>query len=119
MTFLFVYIKLRDDQIIFNGIIYYLLNSTLPGASHFPIWRTDGVIITILLHVGLAGRPYPQATCKTQLSPAVLTLRIPVMCKAHASFRRMLSRELHVKTPISSIALVFTLSLSLSHNPYN
>ncbi|XP_023887580.1 very-long-chain aldehyde decarbonylase CER1-like [Quercus suber] len=42
-----------DDQIIFNGIIYYLLNSTLPGASHFPIWRTDGVIITILLHVGL------------------------------------------------------------------
>ena len=27
--------QLRDDQIIFNGIMYYLLNSTLPGASHF------------------------------------------------------------------------------------
>ena len=28
----------------------------------------------------------------------VLTLRIPVMCRAHASFRGMLSRELPAKT---------------------
>ena len=34
----------------------------------------------------LAGRPYPQVTHKTQLSPSVLTLRIPIMCRAHASF---------------------------------
>ena len=31
-------------------------------------------------------------TREAQLSPSVLTLRIPVMCKAHASFRGMLSR---------------------------
>ena len=35
----------------------------------------------------LVGRPYPRDTYETQLSPSVLTFRIPVMCKAHASFR--------------------------------
>ncbi|KAK6283186.1 hypothetical protein POUND7_017011 [Theobroma cacao] len=42
----------RDDQIILSGIILYLGNMRLPEASHFPIWRSDGVIITILLHTG-------------------------------------------------------------------
>ena len=42
----------------------------------------------------LAGRPYPQDTHKTQLSTSVLTLHIPVMCRAHASFRGMLSSEI-------------------------
>ncbi|XP_059651701.1 very-long-chain aldehyde decarbonylase CER1-like isoform X1 [Cornus florida] len=41
-----------DDQIIFNGILYYLGNMALKGGSHLPIWRTEGVIITILLHIG-------------------------------------------------------------------
>ena len=46
----------------------------------------------------LVGKPYPQDTRETQLSPFGLTLRIPVMCKAHASFRGMLSRELPAKS---------------------
>ena len=62
----------------------------------------------------LAGRPYTQVTCATQLSLSVLTLRIPVMCRAHASFRGILNRELPVKTLLSSIAWVFTHTLSLS-----
>ncbi|XP_021286619.1 protein ECERIFERUM 1-like isoform X2 [Herrania umbratica] len=41
-----------DDQIILIGIILYLGNMILPEASHLPIWRSDGVIITILLHTG-------------------------------------------------------------------
>ncbi|CAK9178981.1 unnamed protein product [Ilex paraguariensis] len=41
-----------DDQILFNGTLFYLGASTLKGGSHLPIWRTDGVIITILLHAG-------------------------------------------------------------------
>ncbi|XP_061370527.1 very-long-chain aldehyde decarbonylase CER1-like isoform X3 [Gastrolobium bilobum] len=41
-----------DDQILFNGFLYYLASYTLAGASHLPIWRTDGVIMTILLHAG-------------------------------------------------------------------
>ena len=52
----------------------------------------------------LAGRPYPRDTRKTQLSPSVLTLRIPVMCKAHASFRRMLSHEIPAKILLTSMA---------------
>ena len=62
----------------------------------------------------LAGRPYPRATRETQLSPSVLTLRIPIMHRAYASFHGLLSRELPVKTFISSIAWVFTLSLSIT-----
>ena len=72
----------------------------------------------------LMGRLYPRATCKTQLSPSALTLRIPVMCRAHASFRGILSRELPMKTLLSSIVWDFTLSLYhttltiKSHNKY-
>ena len=60
----------------------------------------------------LAGRPYSRNTRKTQLSPSSLTLHIPVICKAHASFRGMLSQELPVKSLQSSVAWIFTLSLS-------
>lgn len=42
----------RDDQILFNGLLYYLACYTLEGASRLPLWRTDGVIIAILLHAG-------------------------------------------------------------------
>ena len=46
----------------------------------------------------------------------ILTLRIPVMCRAHASFRGMLSHELSTKTLQSSICLsLHTHTLSLSH----
>ena len=42
----------------------------------------------------------------------VLTLRIPVMCKAHASLRRMLSRKIPARTLLASICLsLHTLSL--------
>ncbi|XVF45938.1 hypothetical protein PTKIN_Ptkin02bG0248000 [Pterospermum kingtungense] len=41
-----------DDQIILNGLLFYSANRIIPGASHLPIWRTDGVIITVLLHAG-------------------------------------------------------------------
>ncbi|KAJ0654021.1 hypothetical protein HanOQP8_Chr15g0590191 [Helianthus annuus] len=41
-----------DDQIILNGLLYYLINYYLEGAQHLPIWRLDGVIIVIVLHVG-------------------------------------------------------------------
>ena len=60
----------------------------------------------------LAGRPYPQDTHETQLSPSSLTLCIPVICKAHASFRGMFSRKLPARSLQSSVAWVFTLSLS-------
>ncbi|KAI7754882.1 hypothetical protein M8C21_023713 [Ambrosia artemisiifolia] len=41
-----------DDQIIFNGLLYYLVNYYQEGAQNLPIWRLDGVIIVIALHVG-------------------------------------------------------------------
>ena len=55
-------------------------------------------------HGCLAGSPYPRDTHETQLSPSVLTLRIPVMWKAYASFREMLSREIPAKILLASIA---------------
>ena len=57
---------------------------------------------------------YLHNTRETQLSPFVLTLHIQVMCRVHALFRGMLSRELFMKTLLSSIAWVFTFSLSIT-----
>ena len=54
-------------------------------------------------------------TRETQLSPSVLTLRIPVMCRAHALLRGMLRREMLAKTSsvFNSLSL-HTLSLSVT-----
>uniref|UniRef100_I1JMI0 Fatty acid hydroxylase domain-containing protein n=1 Tax=Glycine max TaxID=3847 RepID=I1JMI0_SOYBN len=41
-----------DDQILFNGIIFYIGYMLVPESSHMPLWRTDGVLITALLHAG-------------------------------------------------------------------
>lgn len=40
-----------DDNIIFNGLIYYVIGYLVEN-TELPLWRTDGVIITILLHAG-------------------------------------------------------------------
>ncbi|KAK9911244.1 hypothetical protein M0R45_035165 [Rubus argutus] len=46
-----------DDQIIFNGILFYLVmflaKRVLPRAkTDFPLWRGDGFVMTMLLHAG-------------------------------------------------------------------
>ncbi|XP_068656121.1 very-long-chain aldehyde decarbonylase GL1-5-like [Aristolochia californica] len=41
-----------DDQILLNGLVFYTFNQYVSGASHLPMWRTDGMILTILLHIG-------------------------------------------------------------------
>ncbi|KAK9273499.1 hypothetical protein L1049_018309 [Liquidambar formosana] len=41
-----------DDQILLNGVFFYLGTMVLPGARHLPMWRADGIIVTILLHMG-------------------------------------------------------------------
>ena len=63
----------------------------------------------------LAGRPYLRYTHKTQLFLSVLTLRIPVICRAHALLRGMLSHELPAKTSLvfNSLSL-HTLSLYIT-----
>ena len=79
--------------------------------SNSTVWQNK------IFHKCLAGRPYPRATRETQLSPSLLTLHIPIMCRAHASLRKMLSRELPTKTSsvFNSLSLhTHTLSLSLS-----
>ncbi|KAI5647579.1 hypothetical protein M9H77_33584 [Catharanthus roseus] len=41
-----------DDQIILTGLLFYIFNMATPMAKHLPWWRTDGVVITALLHMG-------------------------------------------------------------------
>ncbi|XP_065851229.1 very-long-chain aldehyde decarbonylase CER1-like [Euphorbia lathyris] len=42
-----------DDQILLSGIVFYTTIMIFPSFStHLPIWRTDGIIIAILLHAG-------------------------------------------------------------------
>uniref|UniRef100_A0A7N0RGI3 Fatty acid hydroxylase domain-containing protein n=1 Tax=Kalanchoe fedtschenkoi TaxID=63787 RepID=A0A7N0RGI3_KALFE len=41
-----------DDQILFNGILFYLGTAIIPGGKNLPMWRADGAILTLLLHAG-------------------------------------------------------------------
>ncbi|KAL6633964.1 hypothetical protein ACP70R_026635 [Stipagrostis hirtigluma subsp. patula] len=41
-----------DDQIILNGLIFYLGYLAIPSARRLPAWRTDGAVMTALLHAG-------------------------------------------------------------------
>ncbi|KAJ8538569.1 hypothetical protein K7X08_027790 [Anisodus acutangulus] len=41
-----------DDQIIFSALLFYFGYLNLEQSHHLPIWRTDGIIMTILLHIG-------------------------------------------------------------------
>ncbi|KAI4353959.1 hypothetical protein L6164_002874 [Bauhinia variegata] len=41
-----------DDQILLNGILYYLVNYSFAVASHLPLWNSDGIVMAILLHAG-------------------------------------------------------------------
>ncbi|KNA21538.1 hypothetical protein SOVF_042250 [Spinacia oleracea] len=41
-----------DDQILLNGILFYVGYSVLQNAKHLPLWRTDGLIQITLLHIG-------------------------------------------------------------------
>ena len=52
---------------------------------------------------------------KTSCLHPVLTLHIPVMCRAHASLRGKLTRELPTKTALVFNSLESSHSLSLSH----
>lgn len=43
----------RDDNIIFNGLLYYVVGWLNEERSiNVPIWRADGLIISMLLHAG-------------------------------------------------------------------
>lgn len=42
----------RDDQIILSGISMYVLKMLLDAAKNIPLWRTDGAVLTVLLHMG-------------------------------------------------------------------
>ena len=42
----------RDDQIILNGLIFYVGYLTIPSVRHLPAWRTDGAAVMALLHAG-------------------------------------------------------------------
>ncbi|PSS24839.1 Protein ECERIFERUM like [Actinidia chinensis var. chinensis] len=41
-----------DDQILLNGILFYIALTIFPGGYQIPMWRTNGVVLTALLHMG-------------------------------------------------------------------
>ncbi|KAK4355036.1 hypothetical protein RND71_027230 [Anisodus tanguticus] len=41
-----------DDQIILNGLLYYIGYLKFEQVHHLPLWRTDGIIVTALMHIG-------------------------------------------------------------------
>ncbi|KAE8009183.1 hypothetical protein FH972_005634 [Carpinus fangiana] len=41
-----------DDQILLNGLLFYVGHMILPQSHNLPLWRRDGVVISSLLHAG-------------------------------------------------------------------
>ncbi|TYK17470.1 protein ECERIFERUM 1-like isoform X1 [Cucumis melo var. makuwa] len=41
-----------DDQILLNGLLLYIVSYVMEEASKLPLWRTDGMVIIFLLHIG-------------------------------------------------------------------
>ncbi|CAN4112485.1 unnamed protein product [Withania somnifera] len=41
-----------DDHIILNGLLYYIGYLKFDQIHHLPLWRTDGMILTALIHIG-------------------------------------------------------------------
>ncbi|KAJ0967534.1 hypothetical protein J5N97_024451 [Dioscorea zingiberensis] len=41
-----------DDQILFNGFLFYIGHMFISDATNLPIWRMDGWIIMMLIHAG-------------------------------------------------------------------
>ena len=73
----------------------------------------------------LARKPYLRDTRETQLSPSILSLHIPVMCKAHALLHGMLSHEIPAKASsifnrlsLHTLSLYHTTLTIKSHNKY-
>ncbi|XXG76989.1 hypothetical protein AAC387_Pa08g1234 [Persea americana] len=42
----------RDDQIILNGIIFYMVNMLMDATKNLPLWTTDGAVLMALFHMG-------------------------------------------------------------------
>lgn len=42
----------RDDQILFNGLLFCLGRMVVEKGEYLPLWRTDGVVMAALLHAG-------------------------------------------------------------------
>ncbi|GJM85547.1 hypothetical protein PR202_ga02008 [Eleusine coracana subsp. coracana] len=41
-----------DDQILLNGLLFYVSYLTMPSTKLLPAWRTDGAVMMALLHAG-------------------------------------------------------------------
>ncbi|XP_058729734.1 very-long-chain aldehyde decarbonylase CER1-like isoform X2 [Vicia villosa] len=41
-----------DDQILLTAIVLYTMHTIFPISANLPWWRTDGVILTTILHAG-------------------------------------------------------------------
>ncbi|XP_015689368.1 very-long-chain aldehyde decarbonylase GL1-4 isoform X1 [Oryza brachyantha] len=41
-----------DDQILFNGLLFYVGYLAMPSVRRMPLWRTDGAVMTALVHTG-------------------------------------------------------------------
>ncbi|XP_043704278.1 very-long-chain aldehyde decarbonylase GL1-5-like [Telopea speciosissima] len=41
-----------DDQVILSGILTYVVVMYLPGSARMPLWKWNGLVLTILLHMG-------------------------------------------------------------------
>ncbi|KAI3919341.1 hypothetical protein MKW92_015624 [Papaver armeniacum] len=112
-----------DDHIIFNGVIFYSTYKWLLAAakvnSPIPFWRSDGVIITILLHMGpveffyywfhRALHHFLYSRYHSHHHSSIVTE--PVTCSCYTSIREHVIY--HILFAIPMVTVIFTGTLSL------
>ena len=102
-----VFSQKHSSTYIGNGGIY-----SVGTENVYQIWQFS----KIECFVGISREGLTRETlAKTSCLYPVLTLRIPIMCRAHASLRGKLTREISAKTTLVFNCLEFSHSLSLSH----
>ncbi|KAK3017557.1 hypothetical protein RJ639_005597 [Escallonia herrerae] len=110
-----------DDQILLNGILLYIFNMASPGAAYLPIWRTKGVVIMALLHVGpveflyywlhrALHHHYLYSRYHSHHHSSIVTE--PITCKPHLTWRYHISYFLLFAIPM--LTTVFTGTASIA-----
>ena len=102
-----VFSQKHSSTYVGNGVIYSVGKDRVYQKWQFG--KTE--CFSGVLREGLT----PEILAKTSCLHPILTLRITVVCRAHASLRGKLTRKLPPKTPLVFNSLESSHTLSLSH----
>uniref|UniRef100_A0A803L1N5 Uncharacterized protein n=1 Tax=Chenopodium quinoa TaxID=63459 RepID=A0A803L1N5_CHEQI len=66
-----------DDQILLNGILFYIAYWVLEDVKNMPLWRMDGLLVVFILHIGPVDR-VPLLLVTSRSTPSLPLLSLPL-----------------------------------------